>query len=1772
MAYENLPGGVDRAALASKFSTYKPAEITYTDPNQVFQIPVGFSTPRPFALEEIQASRDQMFAALSTSNVPSNSLAAVAARQIAMGPAEEDAGRGLFGIPVLGPILDAIDMPRAMIVSTIKEVGDMFGEGDASLSDWWGQTRDHILAGEVLRDWGVDLPGPLDFVVGFGLDVALDPLTYLAGAGLAARYANVDKVADGLRMAAAGGKTGKASVQAMGTAENIVRTKGVLAAVRAEPAAMQAIGIQQGLRFTVPGTGRLSRRIIERPLSSVSPTFAERMARNRMRGLQGGGIVDGVSGGSAQFIVDALPGEAARRSFNLANPNNAELVVQLMQGKGGFAAGQAGAKKAAAFASRMPASVRVPNILGGKVGADLLGIITGGVGGAYSSAVRRGLTAGISGRINTQQSVNKLARGDSPEAAALARGMRRAGQRANVISTRYEKKVLDDFARFTEDARAANLTKEDFDELVMKVSQTEPENLASTGYLRWATVAEGGQEGLSELAAKARNFWRGTGEAVNEADVSINFNALEDYGAARVREMTPQAQRSEVAAAGVLVHGDEVPLGGNPMMQRRLHDAGVIHKRMMRNRQSVLGGNTRAAGLSKSMVDDVERIEAKAAALGGDSEIAFGKILDDELAQGARYGDGEMHNIYVGEPVLDPKVTGGKNVFDQMDEIDARVGPAPRGKKNKQFSFSQDAAQVVQRHVAVMKGNIRSRVILDIAEEMGVVGKAAQGDLAAEVNNLYGVMGASQAELTDMVVALRNSVTDDRAVANIAEDLLRQEGILPEQVADFAKTVRGEVLSQQAVLTHEIEVLNEVLGAAAAGTKFGDLSAQARALLAPESTMPGPSTSNPRPNPSEIDWLSPSKQRQLVNAKNNRDAALEAIQESTDFIAEMANHFGRLRTTRNELGAIIKQLDVSDTAVATRQLEDLATDLDTSQELLRQLAQNMTDTYRVSDPTVVAALGALKLGDSAASARTALRQTANQMGETAKGLRELGEHLRFIPEDGKFVKLSVDGSQVRVRGGVQPLKGRPIAPRTDTLSSLLGEKGRTGLRMVAATMDDSPQSLAQLKVLENTINLSVLESKLGTFVVGGEAISAIDNVLGDTVALREAVAAQVHSQYYTALEGALDGAVAMGTKSAVMRQQLDVFAEARTQIQATIDDQVERISGFKESIKNVADRRTALDAEIVQLKGKVNAISQDAWEFGQPLPRGKTYTDRARLADNPGEAYNNIRSAQGLKTLGAVYSEQLPEVITNMFRSFDQSFFNEVRPSVGSLTKSKLQGTSFVAPLNSGMTPAQVDELSKSFAEMFQAVARTVDPEAMGDFLRTFARFNNWWKAQAVGTPGFVTRNLMGAAWMNNQLAGVPLSTMGRVRNIRKAAFEAGDGDIAAGLRVLLASKDDLSIKSGAFVGGSRVPKSELRVFEDWYTSGIASGTGGRGIDVRSALDSPGVIQETKGFSSGRRSGTLTPGADFKPFAAIRGWNSDVEFAARGALAHHSMMAGETIEDAAGLVTKYHFDYSDLTPFEQRAKQVIPFWTWQRRALPVLVESIGRQPQAWGRIVQLKGELELNSPVEGIVPDYFGENMGIRLPFKTNGYSTYMLPSLPFRDLAKWAKAFDNEGDGFDLTELPFEFGRPLLEQAIPSYKFPIEFLLKTRSFNQVPLTDTFEKAPNWAKIPVMRQALMAAGLAEEASNGDLMMTDTKIYQVEQFVPFFANVSRVLPQSDPKWEQSDTAKQIATILNMTIGAGLTANTDKTKRNQILKDMYARSDDMKNRRALNLRFS
>ena len=156
----------------------------------------------------------------------------------------------------LGDIIDVIDTPRAMIASTAQEIVDVFqGEG-FSPKDWWQQTSDNHLFGEVLRDSGVDLPGPLDFVAGLGLDIATDPLTYLAGAGVVARLARADKVVEALRVGAnAADKAGDAvkAKRMTDAAARVAKSRSVLSAGKA----LDDIGISSGARLTVPGTGRM---------------------------------------------------------------------------------------------------------------------------------------------------------------------------------------------------------------------------------------------------------------------------------------------------------------------------------------------------------------------------------------------------------------------------------------------------------------------------------------------------------------------------------------------------------------------------------------------------------------------------------------------------------------------------------------------------------------------------------------------------------------------------------------------------------------------------------------------------------------------------------------------------------------------------------------------------------------------------------------------------------------------------------------------------------------------------------------------------------------------------------------------------------------------------------------------------------------------------------------------------------------------------------------------------------------------------------------------------------------------------------------------------------------------------------------------------------------------------------------------------------------------------------------------------------------------------
>ena len=105
-------------------------------------------------------------------------------------------------------------------------------------------------------------------------------------------------------------------------------------------------------------------------------------------------------------------------------------------------------------------------------------------------------------------------------------------------------------------------------------------------------------------------------------------------------------------------------------------------------------------------------------------------------------------------------------------------------------------------------------------------------------------------------------------------------------------------------------------------------------------------------------------------------------------------------------------------------------------------------------------------------------------------------------------------------------------------------------------------------------------------------------------------------------------------------------------------------------------------------------------------------------------------------------------------------------------------------------------------------------------FGRRYSKFVNWWKAQAVSTPGFILRNMYGGMWVNNQINGVPMSYHRRVseirRQVRKVSDERGIDEVAA-LDEIIGSGKSLKLRGLK----ESVSNYEMRMFKQWFEAGL---------------------------------------------------------------------------------------------------------------------------------------------------------------------------------------------------------------------------------------------------------------------------------------------------------------------------------------------------------------
>jgi len=141
-------------------------------------------------------------------------------------------------------------------------------------------------------------------------------------------------------------------------------------------------------------------------------------------------------------------------------------------------------------------------------------------------------------------------------------------------------------------------------------------------------------------------------------------------------------------------------------------------------------------------------------------------------------------------------------------------------------------------------------------------------------------------------------------------------------------------------------------------------------------------------------------------------------------------------------------------------------------------------------------------------------------------------------------------------------------------------------------------------------------------------------------------------------------------------------------------------------------------------------------------------------------------------------------------------------------------------------------------------------------------------------------------------------------------------------------------------------------------------------------------------------------------------------------------------EEAALKVKEVQFDYSKLTPFEQKVvTRVIPFYRWMRNNIPFQIQSFINDPRKYANLnkVRLNAEEAVGLKDEN-VPDYMKESFTIPI-YGEGGKGRTLGLNLPLGDLTKLSSP-----------------GKTVVDSLSPVIKTPIELTNNYSLFYRKPI------------------------------------------------------------------------------------------------------------------------
>ncbi|MDD3414829.1 MAG: hypothetical protein PHY47_12615 [Lachnospiraceae bacterium] len=290
----------------------------------------------------------------------------------------------------------------------------------------------------------------------------------------------------------------------------------------------------------------------------------------------------------------------------------------------------------------------------------------------------------------------------------------------------------------------------------------------------------------------------------------------------------------------------------------------------------------------------------------------------------------------------------------------------------------------------------------------------------------------------------------------------------------------------------------------------------------------------------------------------------------------------------------------------------------------------------------------------------------------------------------------------------------------------------------------------------------------------------------------------------------------------------------------------------------------------------------------------------------------------------------------------------------------------------------------------------------------------------------------------------------------------------------------------------------------------------------------------------------------FAPYQVGSAVGSAVEGQARLANFIANLKLGKDPFEAADMVQKFMFDYTDLSKIEKDVfKRIIPFYTWMRKNIPLQLEQLIDQPKTYRNLSKML------STVKGLTPNkdrISRQDMNefarewIQLPFKTKNAKgkaepVFWNPNLPYSDL-----------DRADIFN-PLEAAKDVFSSASPFIKLPVEILANKNVYFDSPIS---RGIGDTSDAPGYLNALLGGTKKDKAQ------IDPYLRYILQNIGSLENVSKLIEKSSDRVEGQIMSDKAIAALNALGGVKLYSYDVDKYREWALRDRLKQLRDIKKR--------